>query len=168
MPQKAFSTNGQTIESAVARLLIEKKATIALAESCTGGLMAHRLTNIAGSSDYFLFSAVTYSNESKIQFLGVSPETIRNFGAVHEKTAKEMAEGARRAVNSTYGLSTTGIAGPSGGTPEKPVGTVCVGLATPKYTVSYRFAFSSINRLQNKEAFADAALELLLTELENN
>lgn len=167
MIQTEISNNRDTVEDAVARYLMEQNATIALAESCTGGLMAHRLTNIAGSSRYFIFSAVTYSNESKIKLLGVLPETMESLGAVHEQTAKEMAEGARRTGNSTYGLSTTGIAGPSGGTSEKPVGTVCIGLATPQKTIGRRFCFSSLTRLQNKEAFAQTALKLLLKQLQN-
>ncbi|MFO8085179.1 MAG: CinA family protein [Desulfobacterales bacterium] len=162
------SDDQAAIEFAVAGCLIKNNETIALAESCTGGLMAHRLTNIAGSSGYFIFSGVTYSDESKIKFLSVLPETIQTFGAVHEQTAKEMAEGARRIGNSTYGLSTTGIAGPSGGTFEKPVGTVCVGLATPQKTIGQRFFFPSLNRLQNKEAFVEAALKMLLNELQKN
>ncbi len=167
MVQTENSNSRETVEDEVARYLSAQNATIALAESCTGGLMAHRLTNIAGSSRYFIFSAVTYSNESKIKLLGVLAETIQNLGAVHVQTAKEMAEGARRIGNSTYALSTTGIAGPSGGTIEKPVGTVCIGLATPRKTIGRRFCFSSLNRLQNKDAFAQAALELLLKELQN-
>lgn len=167
MIQTEISNNRDTVEDTVATYLMEQNATIALAESCTGGLMAHLLTNIAGSSRYFIFSAVTYSNESKIKLLGVLPETIESVGAVHEQTAKEMAEGARRIGNSTYGLSTTGIAGPSGGTSEKPVGTVCIGLATPQKTIGRRFCFSSLNRLQNKEAFAQTALKLLLHQLQN-
>jgi nicotinamide-nucleotide amidase len=156
----------KTIEIMVSEYLIEHNATIALAESCTGGLLAHRLTNMAGSSDYFLFSGVTYSNESKIKVLGVSPATIEKYGAVHEETAEEMARGAMQIANSTYGLSTTGIAGPSGGTKEKPVGTVCVGMATSTMSIGRRFNFQALNRFQNKEAFATAALKLFLSELD--
>ncbi len=163
-----FLTQDQTIEFAVGRHLMEKNATIAMAESCTGGLVAHRLTNVAGSSDYFLFSGVTYSNESKIKLLGVLPETIEKYGAVHEETAKEMAIGAMRIGQSTYGLSTSGIAGPAGGTTEKPVGTVCIGLASVTMAMGRRFYFPALDRLQNKEAFATAALKLLLKEIEKD
>jgi nicotinamide-nucleotide amidase len=163
-----FLTQDQTIEFAVGRHLMEKNATIAMAESCTGGLVAHRLTNVAGSSDYFLFSAVTYSNESKIKLLGVLPETIEKYGAVHEETAKEMAIGAMRTGHSTYGLSTSGIAGPAGGTTEKPVGTVCIGLASVTMVMGRRFYFPALDRLQNKEAFATAALKLLLKKIEKD
>lgn len=156
------------MEVEVGHWLVKKKASIALAESCTGGLIAHRLTNVPGSSDYFLFSGVTYSNESKIKVLGVLPETMEKYGAVHEMTAKEMAMGAMRAGQSTYGLSTTGIAGPSGGTKDKPVGTVCIGLATAKMSMGYRLCFPQMNRLQYKENFATAALKILLNELQKN
>ena len=164
--EKLVLSKNQSIEVSIGRRLIKKNATIALAESCTGGLVAHRLTNVPGSSDYFLFSGVTYANESKIKLLGVLPATIEKYGAVHEETAKEMAKGAMRIAKATYGLSTTGIAGPSGGTKEKPVGTVCIGLATATMAMGHRFYFPGMNRLQNKEAFATAALKLLLNELE--
>jgi nicotinamide-nucleotide amidase len=166
--EKPVLCKGQKIEVSVGEWLVKKKATIAVAESCTGGLVAHRLTNVPGSSDYFLFSGVTYSNESKINILGVLPETIKKYGAVHEQTAKEMAEGVMRISKSTYGLSTTGIAGPSGGTDEKPVGTVCIGLATQTMVSGHRFYFPSFSRLQHKEAFAAAALKLFLNELKKD
>lgn len=154
------------IETLIGKHLVRQKASISLAESCTGGLVAHRLTNVAGSSDYFLFSGVTYSNESKINLLGVLPQTVEKYGAVHEQTAKEMAKGVLKITGATYGLSTTGIAGPSGGTKEKPVGTVCVGLATQTDVMGKRFYFPGLNRFQNKEAFASAALTFLLKVLE--
>jgi nicotinamide-nucleotide amidase len=162
------SDKNQSIEVIVGGRLLKKNATIALAESCTGGLLAHRLTNLPGSSDYFLFSGVTYSNESKRKVLGVLPSTIEKYGAVHEETAKEMAKGAMRIAKAAYGLSTTGIAGPSGGTKEKPVGTVCIGLATESTIMGHRLYFPAMNRVQNKEAFATAALKLLLNELEKD
>jgi nicotinamide-nucleotide amidase len=162
------SDKNQSVEARVGNCLLKKNATIALAESCTGGLLAHRLTNIPGSSDYFLFSGVTYSNESKRKVLGVLPATIEKYGAVHEETAREMAKGVMQIAKATYGLSTTGIAGPAGGTKEKPVGTVCIGLATESTVIGHRFYFPAMNRIQNKEAFATAALKLLLNELEKN
>ncbi|MDP2647217.1 MAG: CinA family protein [Desulfobacterales bacterium] len=142
-----------------------EQATLAVAESCTGGLVSHWLTNVAGSSDYFLFSAVTYSNDAKISMLGVSPETLDKFGSVHIETAKEMARGVRSISKATYGLSTTGIAGPGGGSREKPVGTVCVGLAAPDAVKGVQYHFSCSGRVKNKEAFAAAALELLKNHL---
>ncbi|MCP4369709.1 MAG: nicotinamide-nucleotide amidohydrolase family protein, partial [Deltaproteobacteria bacterium] len=112
--QKILSVNGNSMERVVGDLLVKNKATIAVAESCTGGLISHLFTNVSGSSDFFLFSGVTYSNQSKIKVLGVSPSTLEINGAVHEETAKEMAKGVRRISGATYGLSTTGIAGPDG------------------------------------------------------
>jgi len=163
--KRIVSVNGSSMERAVGDLLIGKKATIAIAESCTGGLISHLFTNVPGSSNFFLFSGVTYSNKSKIKVLGVSPSTLEKYGAVHEETAKEMAKGAQRISGATYGLSTTGIAGPDGGTETKPVGTVCIGLATPDTVLAHRFHFSSVNRLMNKKIFAMTALDLLRKEL---
>jgi len=110
-------------------------------------------------------SAVTYHNQSKIDVLGVSQQTLVRHGAVHEETACEMAAGARRAGGSTYGLATTGIAGPDGGSDEKPVGTVCIALATPEKTTGRRFYFSFGRRLMNKRIFAMAALDMLRRHL---
>jgi nicotinamide-nucleotide amidase len=168
MGDYVLSLNGESMEEVVGRLLLEKKATLALAESCTGGLIASRMTDVAGSSRYFLFSGVTYSNDAKEKVLGVSPETLQKYGAVHEETAREMALGAKRVAGATYGLSTSGIAGPDGGTPEKPVGTVCIGLATPEASKGLRFQFSGGERLRNKTLFAIKALDLLRRELMGN
>jgi nicotinamide-nucleotide amidase len=165
MGNKVFSQQGDPMEKAVGQLLREKQATLALAESCTGGLIANRLTNESGSSDYFVFSGITYSNQAKIDILNVSAETIRIHGAVHENTAKEMARGARSISGATYGLATSGIAGPTGGTKDKPVGTVCIGLATPHASVGHRFYFWLGNRIMNKQVFAVAALDVLRREL---
>ncbi len=162
-----FSVAGQSMEQVVGRLLNENNATLALAESCTGGLIASMLTDVPGSSDYFLFSAVTYANQAKMQILNVSPETLARNGAVSEQTAGEMARGAKRIVNATYGLATSGIAGPGGGTDDKPVGTVCIGLATPLTAGGYRFNFTGHNRRVNKYIFAITALDLLRKELLN-
>ncbi|MBR9986174.1 MAG: competence/damage-inducible protein A [Desulfosarcina sp.] len=163
--QNVISENGERMEAVVGRLLLERSASIGLAESCTGGLLANWLTNVAGSSDYFLFSGVTYSNRAKIDVLGVRPETLERHGAVHEKTAREMAEGARRVAGSTYGLSTSGIAGPDGGTEDKPVGTVCVGYAGPDRSFGRRLYFPFGKRLMNKKIFTMAALDILRKEL---
>ncbi len=123
-----FGRDDETLEGAVGDLLRLRQKTLALAESCTGGLLAGRLTDVAGSSDYFLGSAVTYANTAKADLVGVSPATLERFGAVSEETAREMALGARRRFGASIGLSITGIAGPGGGTPEKPVGTVHIAL----------------------------------------
>ena len=160
-----LSIEGDSMEAVVGSLLADKKKTVALAESCTGGLVAHKLTGVPGSSDYFLFSGVTYSNQSKIDVFGVSPATLEQHGAVHEETVKEMAEGAKRIAGATFGLSTSGIAGPTGGTEEKPVGTVCIGLAGPDGVEGFRYTLSFGRRSMNKEIFAVVALDLLRRKL---
>ncbi len=162
---KTFSVKNRSMEAEVAELLLKQKSTIAVAESCTGGLISHLLTNIPGSSEYFLFSGISYSNESKIKVLGVSAETLQSNGAVAEQTAREMAEGVRRIAGADYGLSTTGIAGPAGGTDEKPVGTLCIGIATPLDTKGFRFNSVFDKRSMNKIVFAMKALDLFRREL---
>jgi nicotinamide-nucleotide amidase len=128
-----------TMEETVGTLLRERGATVATAESCTGGLVAHRLTNVPGSSAYVRGAVVAYANEAKRQVLGVSAATLETHGAVSEETAAEMAAGARRALGADIAVSTTGVAGPDGGTPEKPVGTVCLGLSSAEDTVAARY-----------------------------
>ncbi|UCD78697.1 MAG: CinA family protein, partial [Desulfobacterales bacterium] len=160
-----FSDSGQSMEQIVGMLLRKKNATLAVAESCTGGLIANLLTDVPGSSDYFLFSAVTYANQAKMKILDVSAETLEKHGAVSEQTAGEMARGAKAAVGATYGLAASGIAGPGGGTEDKPVGTVCIGLATPLSVTGYRFNFTHHNRKRNKHIFAVTALDVLRKEL---
>ena len=160
-----FSDAEESMAGAVGRLLRARGGSLALAESCTGGLLAHWLTDTPGSSDYFLFSAVTYSNASKIRVLGVSEETLQRCGAVSEETAAEMAAGARRAAGAAYGLATSGIAGPSGGSPEKPVGTVCIGLAAGDRPLAWRFQYTYTGRSMYKQGFAMKALDLLRREL---
>ncbi|MBM4299888.1 MAG: competence/damage-inducible protein A, partial [Deltaproteobacteria bacterium] len=124
-----YAEGDRTMEEAIGALLLEKKQTLALAESCTGGLIAHRITRVAGSSAYFLGGAVTYSNQEKIRALGVAPATLEKFGAVSRETALAMSQGVRERTGATIALSVTGVAGPSGGSPEKPVGTVWVSIA---------------------------------------
>jgi nicotinamide-nucleotide amidase len=161
-----FSMQGESMSATVGRLLKEAGATLALAESCTGGLIADWLTDTAGSSDYFLFSAVTYADATKKTILGVPPETLAQHGAVHEITAEAMAQGARQVAGSTYGLATTGIAGPGGGSEQKPVGTVCIALAGPGgFRHSRRFHFTYGGRLMNKQIFAMSALDMLRRKL---
>jgi nicotinamide-nucleotide amidase len=123
-----FGRDDETLEGVAGDLLRAKSQTLALAESCTGGQLAERITEIPGSSDYFLGAAVTYANAAKADLVGVSAGTLERHGAVSEETAREMALGARKRFGATIGLATTGIAGPGGGTPEKPVGTVHVAL----------------------------------------
>jgi nicotinamide-nucleotide amidase len=160
-----FSEAGETMEAVVGALLRGRQASLAAAESCTGGLLSSLLTDVAGSSDYFRMALVAYANAAKLTHLGVRPETLARCGAVHEDTAREMAAGARRMAGSHFAVATTGIAGPGGGTPEKPVGTVCIGLAAPEALFGYRFHFSYGRRAMNKQAFAMKALDLLRREL---
>jgi nicotinamide-nucleotide amidase len=157
----AFSLTERTMAEEVGELLNQNGATLGLAESCTGGLIADWLTNTAGSSDYFLFSAVTYANAAKVNVLGVSEETLARCGAVHEETARQMAEGARRTAGATYGLAVTGIAGPGGGSPEKPVGTVCMGLSDAGQVLTRKFTINFGQRSMNKRVFAMLALDFL-------
>lgn len=124
-----YSEEDETLEEAVGKLLLKKGWTLAVAESCTGGYIGHRITRVPGSSAYFKSAAVTYSNESKIRFLGVKKTTLERYGAVSRETALEMAQGIRRQAEADIGLSVTGIAGPTGGSAEKPVGTVWIGIA---------------------------------------
>ncbi len=159
--KRVLSADGDSMEEAVGKLLRQKKATVAVAESCTGGLISSMLTDVSGSSDYFLFSGVTYSNEAKMRVLGVSEETLRIYGAVHEETVKEMAQGARSVVGATYGLATSGIAGPGGGTEERPVGTVCIGLASPDFSEARKYTFHFGDRAMKKRLFAITALDKL-------
>jgi nicotinamide-nucleotide amidase len=122
-----------TMEEVVGRLLLDKHQTLALAESCTGGLISHRITRIAGSSAYYLGGAITYANEAKMKFLGVETTTLEKHGAVSEQTALEMSRGIKERTGASLALSVTGIAGPSGGSPAKPVGTVWMSVAAENY-----------------------------------
>jgi len=165
MGKNVFSVDGRSMEAVIGELLTERKGTLAVAESCTGGLISHMLTNVPGSSEYFLFSGITYSNDAKTKILDVAPEVLKRFGAVHEKIAEKMAAGVRQIVGATYGLAVTGIAGPGGGTDDKPVGTVCIGLATARTAQGFRFYFPFNNRSRNKKIFAMKALDILRREL---
>ena len=150
----------------VSTKLREKDLTIATAESCSGGLIAHSLTNISGSSDYFDRGVVSYSNKSKNELLGVSMSLIEEFGAVSEPVAKAMAEGVRKRSKTDIGISTTGIAGPTGGTEDKPVGLVFIGISNTKQTVVKRFVFDG-DRIENKISTCNATLKLLLDFLDS-
>jgi len=138
--------------------------TIATAESCTGGLLAHTLTNVSGSSDYFICGVISYSNTAKIQLLGVSEQLLKKHGAVSKEVAAAMAKAIRQHAQVTFGLATTGIAGPTGGTKDKPVGLVYIAISTMNTVVVKQFLFSG-DRNTNKESSCTAALELLLETL---
>lgn len=136
-----YAEGDVTLEEAVGRLLLHNRQTLALAESCTGGLISQRITRIAGSSAYYYGGAVTYANEAKIKFLGVKPATLEKHGAVSEPTALEMSAGIRNKSGASIGLGVTGIAGPAGGSPEKPVGTVWISIARAGSHEARRFQF---------------------------
>ena len=155
-----FGTQDEKLNAVVVRRLTERKETLAVVESCTGGLLASRITDVPGASAVFLGGFVTYSNEAKEKFPGVRAETLAKHGAVSEATAREMAEGTRSKFGADYALAVTGIAGPTGGTPEKPVGTVFIALATAWHT----FVLNPTNRYDRetfKQITCQQALELL-------
>jgi nicotinamide-nucleotide amidase len=155
-----YGREDEELEVVIIRLLTERKQTLALAESCTGGCIANWLTNVPGASVVLLAGLVTYSNEAKQKFLGVRAETVAQHGAVSEAVAREMAEGARKETAADYALSVTGIAGPSGGTTDKPVGTVFMALAGPSSTVA-RKQFNPYDRETFKFVTSQQALEML-------
>ncbi len=159
-----FGTANDRLEEMVLRLLAGRKQTLATAESCTGGAIAHRITNVSGSSQSFLGGVVCYSNAVKIAQLGVRKETIAKHGAVSEETAREMAEGVRKNLHTDHGIAVTGIAGPAGGSPDKPVGLVFIAVATPKRTICERRVFA-LDRETFKFIASQTALDLLRREL---
>lgn len=152
------------IEVLLFEKITEKKLTLSIAESCTGGLISHLVTNVSGSSKYFLGGIVTYSDQSKIGLLGINKETIKNFGAVSKETALEMAINVCKKFKSDIGLSITGIAGPTGGTLEKPVGLVFIGVKFLEKISVHKFIFKG-TRLSIKKQAAQKALELLANSL---
>lgn len=155
-----YPASDQTIEYALISLLSAKNQTLATAESCTGGLIGHRLTNVPGASRVFLGGVVAYSNDLKMNLLHVQTETLARFGAVSEHTAAEMAQGIRRISGAQYGLSVTGIAGPTGGSPQKPVGTVFIGISTPE-NVHVQKLYNPTERESFKAWVSQKALEFL-------
>jgi len=155
-----YGVEDEDLETVIVRLLTERKATLALAESCTGGCIANRITNVPGASAVLLAGLVTYSNAAKQKFLGVHAETLDQHGAVSKPVAREMVEGARQQAQADYALAVTGIAGPSGGTADKPVGTVFIGLAGPSGTVVQR-QFNPYDRDTFKQVTTQQALDLL-------
>jgi nicotinamide-nucleotide amidase len=156
-----FSADGSDLEEAVVKLLTERKQTLAVAESCTGGYLAHRITNVPGASAVLLAGYVAYSNEAKAAMLGIEPRLISEHGAVSKQVALAMAEGARLNSKTDFALATTGIAGPSGGTADKPVGTVFIALAANDRPVSVQKRFFPDDRPTFKELATQAALEML-------
>jgi len=148
------------LEEQIGALLRKYGKTISMAESCTGGLISHRITNVPGSSDYYDCGVIAYSNQSKIDILHVSPETLKKFGAVSRQTAIEMARGIKQISGSDLALAVTGIAGPGGGTPEKPVGLVYICLASDESVVCEEFRFTG-KREEIKFQASEVALEMI-------
>lgn len=155
------------LETRIGKRLFEQKLTLGLAESCTGGLIGHRLTNVPGASEYFMGSIVSYAYQAKVKLLGVSWETLKKYGAVSSQTVLEMAQGARQAFNSDIGLSVSCIAGPGGATTDKPVGTSWCGLSTPEGNRAFHFQLVG-ERESVKAQLAQKALEKLGEYLEGN
>ncbi|MBV9274970.1 MAG: competence/damage-inducible protein A [Verrucomicrobia bacterium] len=165
LPHYIVSDEDRGLEEVVVKLLTKGQVTIATAESCTGGLLANRLTNVPGASAVFLEGNVTYSNAAKIRTLGVTADLLNTVGAVSKEAARAMAEGARDRAGANYALSTTGIAGPDGGTPQKPVGTVFVGLAASDTPTEVEQLLFPMDRLSFKQMVTQAALDLLRRRL---
>ncbi|MBI5935591.1 MAG: CinA family protein [Chloroflexi bacterium] len=154
-----------SLETLLGQLLRGRGLKLVTAESCTGGLIADRLTDVPGSSEYFIGGFVSYAYEAKVASLGVSWDTLHQFGAVSRETVLEMARGARIALSADIAVSVSGIAGPSGGLPEKPVGTTWIGLVTPDFERAEVFYWKG-NRRENKEQSADAAMKMAIEYLE--
>ena len=152
------------LEKLIGDLLREKGWTLSIAESCTGGLICDRITNISGSSDYFMGGMVTYSNESKAKHLGIPLDYIKKYGAVSPQVARRMAQGVRKAFNTTFGLSTTGVAGPTGGTRRSPVGRVFVGLAAGRKVWVKKLDLKGTRR-EIKEKATEKALQFFYETL---
>lgn len=148
------------LEAQIGQMLAARKLTLAVAESCTGGLVGHRLTNVPGSSAYFLGGVIAYAYEAKERLLDVPHNTLYEHGAVSEETVRAMARGVRRALGADIGVAVTGIAGPGGGLPGKPVGLVWIALSARETEIAQHFVWDA-DRLGNKELSAEAALELV-------
>ncbi len=157
----------QSPEILIGDFLRQRGWKLAVAESCTGGLIGHRLTNVPGSSEYYLGSVIAYAYEAKARLLGVSWDTMETHGAVSAETVAEMASGIRRALDAEVGLSVSGIAGPGGGMPDKPVGLTWIGLSAPEGDWTLRTVGQG-DRIENKNHAAESALQFLLDYLKGN
>ena len=166
IPDYIMGYEGASVAEEVTKLLKERSATLAVAESCKGGRIANTFTSMAGSSEYFLCGVVSYANSAKQNILGVETDTLQQYGAVSQQVAEQMAEGVRRVAGSDYAIATTGIAGPTGGSETKPVGTVWIAIATPQGTVSRKMTYGKI-RIQNIERATTTAINLLRLVLLN-
>jgi nicotinamide-nucleotide amidase len=159
-----YGSDEQLLEEVIGKLLTDRELKIAVAESCTGGLIGNMLTNISGSSNYFERGIICYSNASKVEILKVNEDTIAEMGAVSREVAMQMAEGVKSTSGADIGLSTTGIMGPTGATTEKPVGLVYIGYCDEKVCTARKFTFGD-NRILNKDRTAQAALDFVRRQL---
>jgi PncC family amidohydrolase len=162
-----MTINDSPIEQVIGNILRARGLKIATAESCTGGLVADRITNVPGSSEYFIGGVVAYAYEAKVALIHVSWDTLRLHGAVSRETVIEMARGVRTALGANIGVSISGIAGPTGGLPDKPVGTTWIGLSATDGDWARKFVWDG-DRRRNKELSADAALQFVLDYLQGN
>jgi nicotinamide-nucleotide amidase len=160
IPEHIFGYNNETMAEVIGRILKQNGKTLAVAESCTGGYISHLITSVPGCSDFYNGSVTAYSNEIKEKILGIKTETLFDFGAVSEQVAKEMAVGAMKVLNADFAVATTGIAGPDGGTEEKPVGTVWIAVASEKNVTALKFVFGD-NRERNISRSSQTALQML-------
>jgi nicotinamide-nucleotide amidase len=167
IPEIIYGEDEVTMEMVIGKLLKSKNKTVSTAESCTGGEIAHLITSVAGSSSYYQGSVIAYSNTVKTQLLGVRKETIDSYGAVSEQTVTEMAEGARKLFGTDFALATSGIAGPDGGTEEKPVGTLWIAVASEKGVVTEKRSFGN-DRIINIRRFSLVSLNLLRKQIINH
>ena len=167
IPDAIYGFGNDNLSEVTGNLLKAINAKVSIAESCTGGLISHKITSIPGSSEWFKGAVVAYSNEVKSNILGVSETSLCEFGAVSETVVRQMAEGVKTALNSEYSIATSGIAGPDGGTPEKPVGTVWIAVSGTKETIARCFTFSN-NRERNIERSSLTALDMLRLMLLKN
>ena len=159
-----YGINDEELEATIGKLLTERNQTLAIAESCTGGMIASKITDVSGSSNYFVEGLIAYSNRSKIELLGVQESLLAQHGAVSKEVAEAMAKGVRTRARTDIGISTTGIAGPTGATETKPVGLVWIGYSDAETTVALRFNLGD-GRKRVKERATQAALELLRRKL---
>lgn len=157
-------TDSESLETILGALLRKKGLRLATAESCTGGLIGHRITNVPGSSTYYIGGVISYAYEAKVRLLGVQWETLERHGAVSRETVLEMAQGVRRLLAADIGLSVSGIAGPGGATPEKPVGFTWIGISAPNVAEAWSFQFAG-ERIRVKEQAAEQALRRVVEYL---
>jgi nicotinamide-nucleotide amidase len=161
-----YGTDDDSLSSIIGKYLTQYKATVSVAESCTGGLLGAEFTKISGSSEYFVGGAIVYSNSAKMSILGVDSDTLSNHGAVSEEVVKELARNVRAKFKTNFGISISGIAGPSGGTPEKPVGTIWIAVADENVTTAQKFVFGE-DREMNRERAVASALNMLMKRLKD-